>query len=388
LSKSRAFGAIYLSIAISYLGVGLVAPIIATVLTDHGENSFMVGLIGSTMFTTFTLASFPIGKLTDRVGPKIVLVGGLVLYGASIALFALKLTTGLFFLARAIEGVGAAAISVATETMISKLSEPNERARRMSYYALSVGIGWAAGPLAGALLFNISPSFPFVACFALSLLAALFAQALIPETASTSHQVEAITPGLTKRIIVPMSAGGLYGYSMSSLVTLITIYLKEDLRIQETEIGVIITAVIIGTLVSQVPIGRAADRFGKRRTLLVCSLVMSAVFALMAFHHDWRLFIVTGALLGAAAGSLYPIGLAIIGGIVGKERLGAATSMFSFAFGFGSLVGPFVSGLAMTRFGNRWLFYLPSVLTAIFALELIVLYKRIAPRKKPGIQQA
>lgn len=388
MSKSKAFGAIYLSIAISYLGVGLVAPIIAIVLTEHGENSFMVGLIGSTMFTTFTIASFPIGALTDRVGPKLVLVGGLILYGASIALFALNLTTGLFFLARAIEGVGAAAISVATETMINKLSEPNERARRMSYYALSVGIGWAAGPLAGALLYKISPSFPFIACFALSLLAAMFAQALIPQTASTSHHVEAITTGLAKKIIVPISAGGLYGYAMSSLVTLITIYLKEDMRIQETEIGVIITAVIIGTLVSQVPIGRAADRFGKRRTLLVCAMVMSVVFALMASHHDWRLFIATGAVLGAVAGSLYPIGLAIIGGIVSKERLGAATAMFSFAFGFGSLVGPFVSGFAMTNFGNRWLFYIPSVLTALFALELIVLYKRIAPRKKPDIQQS
>lgn len=388
LSQSRAFGAIYLSIAISYLGVGLVAPIIASVLTEHGENSFVVGLIGTTMFTTFTLASFPIGNAIDRIGPKPILVGGLIVYGASIALFALNLTTGLFFMARAIEGIGGAAISVATETMISKLSEPTERARRMSYYALSVGIGWAAGPLAGALLFNIGPGFPFIACFALSLTAAMFAQGLIPETASTSHHIEGITTRLTKKLIVPMSAGGLYGYLMSSLVTLIPIYLEQDLGTEKTEVSVIITAVIIGTLVSQVPIGRAADRFGKRRTLLSCSIVMSVVFALMAFHHDWRLFIATGAVLGAVAGSLYPIGLAIIGGIVSKERLGAANSMFSLAFGLGSLIGPSFSGFAMTQFGGRWLFYIPSILTALFALEMIVLYKRIVSRKKPDIQEA
>jgi len=340
------------------------------------------------MFTTFTLASFPIGTLIDRIGPKPVLVGGLIVYGAAIALFALKLTTGLFFMARAIEGVGAAAISVATETMISKLSEPNERARRMSYYALSVGIGWAAGPLAGALLFKINPGFPFLACFAFSFLAALLAQALIPETASTSHELRGISKKLTRKIIVPMSAGALYGYLMSSLVTLIPLYLKQDLRIEGTEIGIIITAVIVGTLVSQVPIGHAADRFGKRKTLLVCSFVMALVFALMAFHHDWRPFIATGAVIGAAAGSLYPIGLAIIGGIVKRERLGAATSMFSLAFGFGSLVGPSASGFAMTHLGNRWLFYLPSILATAFAFELIVLYKRIASQKKTNLKNA
>lgn len=388
MSQSKAFGAIYLSVAISYLGVGLVAPLIASVLAEHGENSFVVGLIGTTMFATFTLSSFPVGAATDRIGPKPILVGGLILYGSSIALFSLKLTTGLFFMARAIEGVGAAAISVATETMISKLSKPNERARRMSYYALSVGIGWAAGPLAGALLFKVRPGLPFIACFALSLMAAVVAQALIPETASTSHHLEGITKRLTRRIIVPMSAGALYGYLMSSLITLVPLYLKQEMGIKETEVGVIITAVIIGTLASQVPIGHAADRFGKRKTLLVCSFAMAVIFLLMAFHHDWRLFILTGAAIGSAAGSLYPIGVAIIGGMVAKERLGAATSMFSLAFGFGSLVGPSVSGLAMTHLGNRWLFYLPSMLAAVFALELIALYKRTSSQRKTKPEEA
>jgi MFS family permease len=386
LSQSKAFLAIYTSVFISYLGVGLVAPLIALVLREHNENSFMIGLIGTTMFTTFTLASFPIGAATDRIGPKPVLVGGLIVYGASIALFALNLSTGLFFLARAIEGVGGAAITVSTETMISKLSEPGERARRMSYYALSVGIGWAAGPLAGTLLFKISHAVPFIACFAFSLLAALFAAALIPATASTSHHLGQILGGISKKLVVPMSAGGLYGYSMSSLVTLIPLYLTEELKAKDTEMGTIITAVIVGAIVSQVPLGHAADRFGKRKTLLFCTVVLSIVFALMAFHSDWRLFIATGAIAGAMAGSLYPIGLAMIGGIINKERLGAATSLFSLAFGVGSLLGPSISGLAMTHLGYRWLFYLPSILAIVFAVEMIGLYKQIASRKNLAVQ--
>jgi MFS family permease len=386
LSQTRAFMAIYTSVAISYLGVGLVAPLIALVLRGHNENSFVIGLIGTTMFTAFTVASFPIGAATDRIGPKPILVGGLIVYGAAIAMFAFDLSTGLFFLARAVEGVGGAAISVSTETMISKLSEPRERARRMSYYALSVGIGWAAGPLVGTLLFSISQSVPFIACFALSLLAAICAAAFIPATASTSHHLEKIAGGLSKRLVVPMSAGALYGYSMSSLVTLIPLYLKEVLNVKETEMGTIITAVIAGAIVSQVPIGRAADRFGKRKTLLFCAAVLSIVFALMAFHSDWRFFMITGAVSGAMAGSLYPIGLAMIGSIASKKRLGAANSLFSLAFGIGSLIGPSMSGLAMTHLGYRWLFYLPSILTAAFVLEMIGLYRFTAAKKALPVQ--
>ena len=385
--QSRVFGAIYLSVAISYVGVGLVAPLIAKVLSEHGENTFVVGLIGTTMFATFTLAAFPVGAIVDRIGPKPVLVSGLILYGTCIASFAFPLTTALFFVVRAVEGIGGAAISVATETMISKLSEPSERARRMSYYALSVGLGWTLGPLGGALLFSVSQAAPFLACFALSLLAALSAQGLIPFTESNPHHLENLTSVLKVKMLVPMSAGTLYGYLMSSLITLIPLYLDQELHVQQTEVGIIITAVIIGVLISQIPLGRAADRFGKRRTLLVCASVLAAVFMLMAIHRDWRWFLATGAMAGAMAGSLYPLGLAIIGSLVSKHRLGAATSLFSLAFGCGSLLGPAVSGFAMDHFSNRWLFFIPAALTVAFTLELLALYQKTAPQPHPSAAQ-
>ena len=207
MSDSRAFSAIYLSIALSYLGVGLVAPLIPILLAGHGENSLIVGLIGTTMFTAFTIASFPVGAATDRFGPKPILVGGLIVYGAAILLFAFIKVTWLFFAVRAIEGIGASAISVATETMINRLSKPEERARRMSYYALAVGIGWAAGPLAGALLYGIRPEVPFFGCFALSVLAAFLAAGMIQKTPIGSHHGEALLSVVSPKIIVPISAG-------------------------------------------------------------------------------------------------------------------------------------------------------------------------------------
>ena len=382
MSDSKAFSAIYLSIGLSYLGVGLVAPLIPILLAGHGENSLVVGLIGSTMFTAFTLASFPVGAATDRIGPKPMLVGGLVVYGTAILLFAFINVTWIFFAVRAIEGVGASAISVATETMINRLSMPEERARRMSYYALAVGIGWAAGPLAGALLYGIRPEVPFIGCFALSVLAALLAATLIRKAPIGSHHGEALFSVLSAKIIVPISAGALYGYLMSSLVTLFPLYLKREIKVPEAGMAAIITAVIIGTIISQVPIGHAADRFGKRKTLLACAALLGGVFAWMSLHSDWRLFLATGVLAGALAGSLYPIGLALIGQIVRKERLGAATSTFSLAFGVGSLIGPAVSGLAMTEFDNpKWLLYLPALLSGVFAVAIVALYKKTAARE-------
>jgi MFS family permease len=386
LSQAKAFLTIYISVAISYLGVGLVAPLIAIVLDQHGESSFVVGLIGTTMFAAFTLTSFPIGALTDRIGPKPILIGGLIVYGAAIALFAMIHATWLFFVARFIEGIGAAGVSVAVETMINQLSGPAERARRMSYYALSVGIGWAAGPLTGTLLYKIHPAFPFVACLVFSLLAAIMVTGLVPETAADSHHHEHLSDGLSMKLLVPMTSGALYGYLMSSLVNLIPIYLTHALNLGQTHMGLIITSVIVGMLISQIPLGRAADKYGKRKTLLFCAAILSVVFYTMPFITPglWWTFLIAGAMAGALAGSLYPIALAIIGSVVKREKMGAATSLFSLAFGLGSVIGPAVSGLAMDRLSNYWLFYLPALLTAAFTLEMVILYKRTAARRQAG----
>ncbi|MGH9765143.1 MAG: MFS transporter, partial [Blastocatellia bacterium] len=105
---------------------------------------------------------------------------------------------------------------------------------------------------------------------------------------------------------------------------------------------------------------------------IIAGLLLSGLFALLPFgSHVW-FFVVVGILVGAVGGSLYPVGLSMIGSLVSFDRLGAATSLFSLAFGLGSLLGPSVSGLAMSHLGDNWLFYFPSVLTALFALESIV----------------
>jgi MFS family permease len=330
------------------------------------------------MFTFFTLAAFPIGYITDRVGTKPVLTAGLIVYGTAIFLFAQIRPIWLFFAIRAIEGVGAAAISVATETMIGAISDAGERAKRMSYYALSVGIGWALGPVGGTSLFQIHHSLPFVGCCGLSFAAALLVSAYAPQTGSGNHHLGSLRSVLTPKMLMPVSAGSIYGYLMSSLITLFPLYLR-DKGISEVLMGTILTAVIVGTILCQVPLGWAADLYGKDKVLLGCGLVLTVLFWVLPLSSHWWYYVGIGTLVGGLAGSLYPIGLSIVGSAVPPQRLGAATSLFSLAFGTGSLVGPSCSGLVMNHLGYDWLFYMPAILTAVLSLEVVLLNKRAEP---------
>jgi MFS family permease len=359
---------------ISYLGVGLAAPLISIVLDRRGVDSFVVGLLGTTMFGAFAVASYPIGAAIDRIGAKQILVAGLTIYGMGLLCLSLIEATWLFFLVRTVEGVGAAAITVATETMISKLSEPFERARRMAYYGLSVGVGWAMGPVTGALLFDLSVWLPFAAACALSILSAITVALFVPDIGADGHHHRGLLKGITSDIAIPLSAGALYGYLMSSLVTLFPLYL-DKMGFGRVQGGSIVTAVVAGTMLCQVPIGRAADRFGKRTVLFGSAAILSLVFAAMPFNSRWFSFVALGPIVGAMAGSLYPVGLAMLAEVVSGERLGAATALFALAFGIGSFTGPGLSGFAMSHLGLEWLFYLPSIFTAAFSVELVLVYR-------------
>src|SRR6185295_1690218 len=137
-------------------------------------------------------------------------------------------------------------------------------------------------------------------------IAALLAGMLIKRTHAGAEHTENMFNVLRKNIVVPISAGALYGYLMSSLVTLFPLYLKQELRVSETMMGGIITAVIVGTIASQVPIGRAADRFGKRRTLVICTILLGFVVGVRRQRRDGRVVVLTGAAEGALARCLDP----------------------------------------------------------------------------------
>ena len=128
-------------------------------LANRGAHvsAALVGTLGGVSFSAELLFALPTGMLSDAIAPRALMTGGALLGAAATQLFGMTGWVSIFFLSRAVEGVGAAAGAPPLLAHITDVtdSDPGLRARAMSYFELSLLAGLALGGLMGAQLWRM-----------------------------------------------------------------------------------------------------------------------------------------------------------------------------------------------------------------------------------------
>ena len=151
-------------VILGVLVVGLLAVVIDNTVLNVALKTIAnpVGGLGASQsqlewaINSYTLVFagllFTFGVLGDRVGRKRMLMIGLLVFGLGSLLSAYAHSPDQLIAARAVMGLGGAAVMPQTLSIISNVFEPSERARAIGIWASAVGIGVAIGPVLGGLL--------------------------------------------------------------------------------------------------------------------------------------------------------------------------------------------------------------------------------------------
>lgn len=133
-----------------FVSIGVLIPTLPKYVEDVlGGGGVAVGLAVGAFSFSAAIVRPPIGRLGDRRGRRILVIGGAVVAAVSIAAYALVTTLWQLVALRLVTGVGEAALFVGAATAIQDMAPPQRRGEAASYFSVAVYGGLALGPALG-----------------------------------------------------------------------------------------------------------------------------------------------------------------------------------------------------------------------------------------------
>jgi DHA1 family multidrug resistance protein-like MFS transporter len=344
----------------------------------------IVGLITATFLLSETIGRLPLGRLSDILGRRPLMIAGPSLGAASFLVLSQVGDFRAIFPLRMLDGLGAAALWPALFATIGDRVPRAHRATAMSVVNTVYMVGIALGPsLAGAVIKAFhSHRAPFVMASGFLLVAAgTAAFAVAPRRA-----LHGTAPGETghtavsRRRLVAMLAvmfGQTFGVIL--LAPFLTLYAKQELKIASGDISLLFVLPAAAVAVLAMPLGRLADRL-ERQVAVKIGLCAGAV-AMWLIPLARSLWALAGmaVVLAVAYALAAPSWLAMVTEVAPEQQRGTLLGRFGVAQGMGAVLGPLVGGFLYDR--AHWYPFVASA--AILTISTLVAFAGLPRSREP-----
>lgn len=351
---ARALALICAASALWGVNFGAGAPTASLWLHDHGSHDTIIGLNTAIYYFGIAVTAPFVPWMMRRAGRKCIILG-MILSGLTVALF--PWGDGLFgwFGIRLLNGIAGAMSLIPMETEVNHGASPERRSRNFGLYAVSMAIGIAIGTGLGLQYYSEAPYL----VFALSGVPALGAAGLIglcPGAFKPPEQETGPCPELAvRRNVLTLGSAWSQGFLEGGMVGHLAVYLLF-LGMSEGATSWVVSGIMIGIIVSQVPVAWLADRFSRTGTLLACYAATGVALTVMPFCGPSAWLVTALLVAGACSTAFYPLGITLLGERLPPAALARGNARFLTFNCLGSLVGPAVAGATMDLFGKRALF--------------------------------
>ena len=338
-------------------GFGAILPYLPVFLQEQAHASeWLIGVIAASYYLGALSFSAPLGRLSDSIGRKPVIVSGVALYAISTLLFISTTHPGWFMLFRFLEGVGAAAVGPAGQALIADLSTTQTRSRAYGWLTTAQFGGLVAGPVLAVPLYNLGGgqgTWAFYSVFLFgSVLSAVTAVVLLltikePEHAKRRREIKVPHPPYRKLVTRPVMAFLIVAvtghFAMGVWEVLWSLWLRH--------LGASMAFISFTWVAFSVPMlfsfagGYLADRYN-RWLLMVSGYGLSAIaWIIYGATTNFTLFLVVNVLEGFAVAWSYPAKQAFLVQVVPPRWLGSVQGLEGTSMQVAALIGTIAAPL-------------------------------------------
>ena len=364
------------------LGSGIASPIIPLYSSSLGASYIQIGIIGTAYGLVYAISAIPLGRLSDKLGRKVIMLLGATLCTFAAVSYSIATTVNQIMLIRAIEGLAWAAFFPSIEALTTDVSHVSAVGRTMGLSTASYGAGFAVGSLlAGTLASLFSYRYTFLFYLASSILAMVLVLITIREPKMISHKLSSSkttsnSSGLGHRAnILADLISMVYSIVLMTILTLLPVY-AESLGIEVFSIGILMMMLWVARIISFLNAGRISDKIG-RKLVLTPSLAGLAVGSyLLAVSKTWWTLVLAVTVIGLSLGALFPVSIALISDYVPSCQRGVAMGMFETASAVGQTIGPAVGGVLAEQFDPSYPYLFCAIASIICTLVIGVFLKK------------
>ncbi|MCP3748413.1 MFS transporter [Pseudomonas sp. SBB6] len=331
------------------LALGVSMPLVSLRLEGWGYGSFAIGVMAAMPAIGVLVGASLSSRLAARFGTPGLMRLCLWAGAFSIGLLALLPSYPLWLALRLLIGVILTIVFILGESWINQLVVEQWRGRLVALYGSSYALSQLAGPLLlGVVGSEDDLGFWIGAGLLIGAPLVLLGRDGAPSAESCSVTFTDLFD-FCRRLPVIAWAIALFAAFEAMILTLLPVYcLQQGFT---TEIALfMVSTVVVGDALLQLPIGALADRMSRRTLFSGCAVMLLgsslAIPLLLQTPLIWPLWV----LFGASAGGLFTLSLVLIGERYRDDALVRANAHVAQLWGIGCLIGPLAAGA-----GSQWI---------------------------------
>lgn len=383
-NKAR-LSVIFVTVFIDLMGFGILIPILPTFASNQlGISDTGIGVIvGVFSLVQFLFNTF-LGKLSDRIGRRPILLSTLLMTCSSYIIFSFSDSFFLLFLSRLIAGFGGSNIGVA-QAYIADVTSKQERAKGMGMIGAAFGLGFVFGPIIGGLLSVYGYAVVGFASASFSLMAFLFAFFFLPESVKEFDK----SKKLNFRIIDVKEIASVFANNffvgMLIFIFFITIFSVANIYgtysilgnkyygFTDQQNGYLFGVMgIVGAVIQGGAIKQLSAKFSEKGLVLSGMGFMIAGLGFIPFGRGFVDEAVIVALLSVGTGIIQPTIMSMISKYSPDHEQGKILGMNQSLAALGRVFGPLWGGFSYDYFGYRFPFLTGALFT--FLALIIAVY--------------
>ncbi len=359
------------------LGLFLILPVFA-LYAEHlqGVTPILVGLAIGAYGLTQAILQIPFGMLSDRIGRKPVVVGGLLLFAAGSVVAAMSTSIWGVIIGRAMQGSGA--IAAALMALAADLSRDEQRTKVMAVIGMSIGMAFILALILGPVL-NEWIGVPGI--FWLTSLLALFGIGIVlflvpnPQATLVHSDTEAVPAQfgqvLSNLNLLRLDLGVFVMHMIITSVFLaVPLVLRDQMRIDSAHHWVVYLPVLVLSIMAMVPFVVLAEKRNQLKPVLLGAVMvlMLAQIGLYLFHDSLTGLVLNLWLFFTAFNLLESTMPSIVSKVAPIASKGTALGVYSTSQFAGAFVGGVAGGWIHGRFELAGIFLLGAAAALVWLL--------------------